>query len=63
MCDESTDISNRKKLIVYTRIIDPDTFRASTHFLGNVTIQGSSCTAEVLFSEISKFLEEKKINM
>ena len=39
LCDESTDISNTKKLILYVRLIDPDTFVASTHFLGNITVE------------------------
>ena len=54
LCDESTDISDSKKLILYVRLIDPDTFVASTHFLGNITVEGSSCTAEVLFNLIIK---------
>ncbi|KAJ8300227.1 hypothetical protein KUTeg_021746 [Tegillarca granosa] len=63
LCDESTDISNEKKLILYCRIINPDTFIASTHFVGNVTVEGSSCTAEVLFNYIINFLSEKKIDI
>ena len=63
LCDESTDISNTKKLILYVRLLDPDTFIASTHFIGNITVEGSSCTAEVLFNLIIQFLEEKKIDI
>ena len=63
LCDESTDISNSKKLILYVRLIDPDTFVASTHFLGNITVEGSSCTAEVLFNLIINFLQDKGIDL
>lgn len=63
LCDESTDISNTKKLIIYMRLIDSDTFVASTHFLGNVTVEGSSCTAVVLFDLIMNFLQDKGIDL
>ncbi|XP_021373041.1 zinc finger protein 862-like [Mizuhopecten yessoensis] len=61
LTDESTDISNTKKMVLYIRLVDQDTFVASTHFLGNVSIEGSSATAEILFNYIVNFLESKKI--
>ena len=61
LTDESTDISNTKKMVVYTRIIDPVSYVASTHFLGNITVEGSSATAEVLFGLIVKFLKDKEL--
>ena len=63
LCDESTDISNTKKLILYVRLLDPDTCIASTHFIGNISVEGSYCTAEVLFNLIIQFLEEKQIDI
>lgn len=59
--DESTDISNSKKMVVYARVIDPISFVASTHFLWNITIEGSSATAEELYDHIVKFLKDKDI--
>ena len=61
LTDESTDISNTKKLVLYVRILNPKTYVPSTHFLGNVTVEGSSCTAEVLFECICNFMKDKGV--
>lgn len=63
MCDESTDISNSKKLILYARILDPETFVATTHFMSNISVGGSTCTAENIFSLIMKYLHNKEIDI
>jgi len=35
LTDESTDISNHKRLVVYVQIVNPDTFAPCTHFVAN----------------------------
>lgn len=35
LTDESTDITNHKRLVVYVQIVDPQTFQPSTHFVAN----------------------------
>ena len=35
LTDESTDITNHKRLVVYVQITDTETFQPSTHFVAN----------------------------
>ena len=59
LCDESTDISVDKKLIIYARILDPDTYKPSTHFITNVRVK--SATGKAIFDELNKLLKVKQI--
>ena len=59
LCDESTDISVDKKLIIYARILDPDTYKPSTHFITNVRVK--SATGKAIFDELGKLLKVKQI--
>ena len=61
LTDESTDISNTKKVVIYVKILDPKTHVPSTHFFGNVSVEGSSCNAEVLFECICNFMKDKGV--
>ncbi len=47
--DESTDIAVQKKLVVYSRVVDPDTFQPSTHFLANMKVANGTA-AEITTS-------------
>ena len=35
LTDESTDITNHKRLVVYVQILDTETFQPSTNFVAN----------------------------
>ena len=59
LCDESTDIGVHKKLAVYTRIVDPETFEPSTHFV--CIVQVDRGTGKAIYSELKNLLTEKNI--
>ena len=59
LCDESTDIGVHKKLAVYTRIVDPETFEPSTHFVCNVQVDRG--TGKAIYSELKNLMTEKNI--
>jgi len=59
--DESTDISVHKKLVVYARCVDPDTFIPSTHFIANVRVE--SGTGEVIAQEIQNCLKSRNVDI
>ena len=40
--DESTDIGMQKKLVVYARGIDPDSYTPATYYLENVKVTSGS---------------------
>ena len=59
LCYESTDIiSVTKTLVVYTHILDPDSFTASTHFLGNVKVHNG--TATVITQALKELLQSDR---
>jgi len=51
LCDESTDIAVKKKLVVYARILDPETFKPSTIFLCNLEVH--SATGKAIYAELA----------
>ena len=57
LCDESTDIGVHKKLAVYTRIVDPETFEPSTHFVCNVQVDRG--TGKAIYSELKNLMTDK----
>ena len=59
--DESTDIRMSKKLVVFYRVLDPDTCTHKTHFLENVKV--SSGTGQVVSQAILDCLEKRGIPM
>ena len=59
LCDESTDISVTKTLVVYTCILGPDSFTASTHFVGNMKVHNG--TATVITQALKELLQEKQV--
>ena len=59
--DESTDIGMSKKLVVFCRVLDPDTCTPKTYFLENVKV--SSGTGQVVSQAILDCLEKREIPM
>ena len=57
LADESTDITVSKKLVVYARILCPETFMPSTHFLASINLK--SGTGEAIAAEITRYMESK----
>ena len=55
LTDESTDISNHKRLVLYTQIIDEE-MKPSTHFVTNVELKQATgeAIANVLVEEFDK---------
>lgn len=61
LTDETTDITNTKKMIIYIRLINPDNLQASTHFLGDLSVKGIVCSGESLFNHLVEFLNTLKV--
>lgn len=59
LADESTDIGMDKKLVVYARVLDSDTFTAHTHFLQNVKLSNGS--GQVVSQAIYDCLQSRNI--
>ncbi|XP_006822333.1 uncharacterized protein C17orf113-like [Saccoglossus kowalevskii] len=59
LCDETTDIGIKKKLVVYSRILNPDSFKPSTHFLCNLEVK--SGTGKAIHEELSGVIKEKQL--
>ncbi|XP_033736369.1 zinc finger protein 862-like [Pecten maximus] len=59
--DESTDIGMQKKLVVYARVLDPDTYKPSTHFIENVKIANG--TGKAVAEALISCLEERDVPM
>ena len=57
LLDESTDIATHKKLVVYTRVIDMETFMPSTHFVTNMKVE--SATGVAIYNEL-KYVMNKQ---
>ena len=51
LIDQSTDVVNHKKMVVNAKILTEDMLSVSTHFLGNVKLDYTKCTADVIFDE------------
>lgn len=58
LLDESTDIATHKKLVVYARVIDMDTFTPSTHFITNMKVE--SATGEAIYHELKSVMNKDK---
>ncbi|XP_052775845.1 zinc finger protein 862-like [Mya arenaria] len=61
MCDESTDVSNEKTLVVYVRYAKRG--RAETKFFEVSEINGDECNAVELCETISRVLESMGVNL
>lgn len=61
LCDETTDVSVQKKLIMYTTSVDPDTLDVSTSYLTNVNVKDGK--SESIYTEVKKCLSDNKIKM
>ncbi|XP_052775985.1 SCAN domain-containing protein 3-like [Mya arenaria] len=61
MCDESTDVSNEKTLVVYVRYAKRG--RAETKFFEVSEINGDECNAVELCETISRVLESRGVNL
>ena len=61
LADESTDISVTKNLVVFARVLDPDTFKASTHFLHNVKVKNGK--AVVITQTLRDLLNDKQVDI
>ena len=61
LCDESTDTSTAKKLIVYTITLDPETFDVNTTFVSNVFVPNG--TGETITDALVNLLKEKEISI
>ena len=59
--DESTDIGMQKKLVVYARGIDPDSFTPTTYYLENVIVTSGS--GQVVSQALLDCIEERNIPM
>ena len=57
LLDESTDIATHKKLVVYARVIDMETFTPSTHFVTNMKVE--SATGVAIYNEV-KYVMNKQ---
>ena len=55
--DESTDIAVRKKLAIYARVLDPETFKPSTHFVSNVRLEYGN--GKAISEKVKVMMEEK----
>ncbi|WAR20431.1 hypothetical protein MAR_002269 [Mya arenaria] len=61
MCDESTDVSNEKTLVVYVRYAKRG--RAETKFFEVSEINGDECNAAGLCETLSSVLESRGVNL
>ena len=61
MTDENTDVKITKKLVIYARYITDD-MQPKTFFLGNISLQEISVTAEVFYNSLKDFMERQGIN-
>ena len=62
MCDESDDVSVKKKLVCYVRFIPGNgSFKPETHFLDNVTIDKGD--AETVYNGLKSAAEDKGIDV
>ena len=62
MCDESTDISVQKKLVVYGRVVNDD-LSSETIYLGNLRLSHVSVTADVIYTSLKDFIEAKGLQL
>lgn len=58
LLDESTDIATNKKLVVYARVIDTESFIPSTHFVTNMKVE--SATGEAIYTELKSVMNKDK---
>ena len=59
--DESTDIAVQKKLAIYARVLDPETFEPSTHFVSNVRLEYG--TGKAISEKVKVMMEEKGLKV
>jgi len=59
--DESTDIAVHKKLAIYGRVLDPETFEPSTHFVTNVRLEYG--TGKAISEKVKTIMEEKGLKL
>ena len=59
LCDESTDIGVKKKLSVYVKVVDPDTFQPETLYVCNEEIEGG--TGKVIYEKLKSIPGLKEI--
>lgn len=57
LLDESTDIAISKKLVVYARVMDMNTFTPSTHFVTNIKVE--SATGEAIYNELKSVMNKE----
>ena len=57
LLDESTDIATHKKLVVYARVIDMETFTPSTHFVTNMKVE--SATGVAIYNELKYVMNQQ----
>ena len=60
LCDESTDISTQKKLIIYALAIDPQDLTVTTYYMANLKIVDG--TGETLHRVICEYLARSGIS-
>lgn len=60
LADESTDITVEKKLCIYVKILNNETFKPETHFLANVKIHDGK--ARTIYDAIVQILEAKGVD-
>lgn len=61
LTDESTDLTVDKKLVLYARVLDPQTFQPCTVFLTNIHINDG--TAKTISEELVTYLSAKGVCM
>lgn len=59
--DESTDIAVHKKLAIYGRVLDPETFEPSTHFVTNARLEYA--TGKAISEKVKTIIEEKGLKL
>lgn len=59
--DESTEIAVHKKLAIYGRVLDPETFEPSTHFVTNARLEYA--TGKAVSEKVKTIIEEKGLKL
>ena len=61
MLDESTDNSQEKNLVVFSKFVDPESFEIRTMFMGLLNLEGLDSIS--IFNSIIGFLETRRVNL
>lgn len=59
--DESTEIAVHKKLAIYSRVLDPETFEPSTHFVTNARLEYA--TGKAVSEKVKTIIEERGLKL